>query len=386
MKIGDFGIAKSTLTELTVLQTTVGTLGYQAPEILGFVAARNAHHYDEKCDIWSFGCVLFEICTGSMLFRSLHDLQSFCQSEKFRNFPIDLEAMLFKYLHSLLQCSPTDRPNAEEALRLGEEWFQSVTSSDVADQQEPTQQSMTMQLKAGKASFRPRTSTESVESVDSAYQTVVSTMESPASLHRQRNVYFGPEIADVICVLHPRSPMALNAVQATMLAAPDCILQNDDLDNVTGNTLAEYLEIGSRKRAIVLRLSLSVKAPGDGFRFGRHPPTCDVVLTENVHNELVGDIHFKIFINQRGRLLIEDCSTHGTYLDDEEVESKDKGVSGAKPVRRLLRNGTRRVLRDGAIINVVVGPGARRERIKFMVRIPDRKQYQNIYETRVVPR
>lgn len=46
-----FGLVKEN-TESKWLEDRIGTLYYMAPEMLD-------RKYDEKCDIWSIGCILY---------------------------------------------------------------------------------------------------------------------------------------------------------------------------------------------------------------------------------------------------------------------------------------------------------------------------------------
>lgn len=55
IKIGDFGLAKELSSRSKLAQTNVGTPYYMAPEII------NERDYDEKSDIWSLGCLLYEL-------------------------------------------------------------------------------------------------------------------------------------------------------------------------------------------------------------------------------------------------------------------------------------------------------------------------------------
>ena len=56
IKIGDFGISKI-LDGTSYATTMAGTLLYMAPEIVKGIK------YTNKIDIWSLGCILYEICT-----------------------------------------------------------------------------------------------------------------------------------------------------------------------------------------------------------------------------------------------------------------------------------------------------------------------------------
>ena len=56
IKIGDFGLAKELSGRSKLAQTSkVGTPYYMAPEIM------HEKEYDERSDIWSLGCLLYEL-------------------------------------------------------------------------------------------------------------------------------------------------------------------------------------------------------------------------------------------------------------------------------------------------------------------------------------
>ncbi|MGH9384141.1 MAG: serine/threonine-protein kinase, partial [Vicinamibacterales bacterium] len=69
VKILDFGLAKvetataDTTAGMTKTGTTVGTLSYMSPE------QARGEHVDQRTDIWAFGAMLFEMCTGRQPFR-----------------------------------------------------------------------------------------------------------------------------------------------------------------------------------------------------------------------------------------------------------------------------------------------------------------------------
>lgn len=54
-KLGDLNVSKVLEGKFATTQT--GTPYYTSPEIW------NGKKYDSKCDVWSFGCVLYELCT-----------------------------------------------------------------------------------------------------------------------------------------------------------------------------------------------------------------------------------------------------------------------------------------------------------------------------------
>ncbi len=62
LKIGDFGISKLLDSSVQNCQTSAGTPSYMAPEMV------ESQDYSFKADIWSLGCVIYEICSLERLF------------------------------------------------------------------------------------------------------------------------------------------------------------------------------------------------------------------------------------------------------------------------------------------------------------------------------
>jgi serine/threonine-protein kinase len=64
VKIVDFGLAKlGSLSKLTMVGTTMGTVGYMSPEQAA------GDEIDHRADIWALGVVLYEMLSGRMPFR-----------------------------------------------------------------------------------------------------------------------------------------------------------------------------------------------------------------------------------------------------------------------------------------------------------------------------
>lgn len=68
-KLGDFGLAKSLEHEIEFATTCVGTPYYMSPEIL------LDKPYTPLCDIWSLGCVIYELCALHPPFQAKTHLQ-----------------------------------------------------------------------------------------------------------------------------------------------------------------------------------------------------------------------------------------------------------------------------------------------------------------------
>jgi len=64
IKIGDLGVAKMLNQTANFAHTVVGTPYYLSPELC------EEKPYNHKSDIWSLGCVLYELCTLKHPFES----------------------------------------------------------------------------------------------------------------------------------------------------------------------------------------------------------------------------------------------------------------------------------------------------------------------------
>ncbi|OQR81880.1 serine/threonine-protein kinase Nek5-like [Thraustotheca clavata] len=62
--LGDFGIAKSLDTSSGLAQSLIGSPAYMSPEIF------EGKMYGYKADVWSLGCILYELLTSRCPFRA----------------------------------------------------------------------------------------------------------------------------------------------------------------------------------------------------------------------------------------------------------------------------------------------------------------------------
>jgi len=110
IKIADFGYARYIETQ-DLAETTCGTPLYMAPEVL------QSQKYDSKADLWSVGCIMYEMLTGRVPFAAQTHYQLF---EKIKSqevaIPIDLNISdeCRDLLLRLLKKTPTDRISFEE--------------------------------------------------------------------------------------------------------------------------------------------------------------------------------------------------------------------------------------------------------------------------------
>ncbi|KAG0133632.1 kinase-like domain-containing protein, partial [Tuber indicum] len=124
VKLGDFGTSKRILTQdTTALDTQVATRVYGAPEVLGLDSNSETSRYTNSVDIWSLGCVVYELLVGARLFVS--ECQVSCYyfgklpfpEDKLKGLSPPTDEVGISFLKRMLAIQPKNRPNAAGALR-----------------------------------------------------------------------------------------------------------------------------------------------------------------------------------------------------------------------------------------------------------------------------
>lgn len=113
LKIGDFGIARVLDGTLHNAESVVGTPYYMSPEICQNLP------YSFKSDVWSLGCVLFELCTLEHPFKSpnLLNLVYKIVHEDPGPIPSKYSPELQDLVLLLLQKRVSDRPTLDELIQ-----------------------------------------------------------------------------------------------------------------------------------------------------------------------------------------------------------------------------------------------------------------------------
>ncbi|XP_051939104.1 serine/threonine-protein kinase Nek5-like isoform X4 [Hippocampus zosterae] len=113
VKLGDFGIARMLTHTLELARTCVGTPHYLSPEIC------ESRPYNNKTDIWSLGCVLYELCTLRHPFEgnSLSQLVSKICRGRFNPVPARYSYDLRLLIAQLFKVNPRDRPSVSSILQ-----------------------------------------------------------------------------------------------------------------------------------------------------------------------------------------------------------------------------------------------------------------------------
>ncbi|XP_072310800.1 serine/threonine-protein kinase Nek2 [Eucyclogobius newberryi] len=156
VKLGDFGLARILNHDTSFAKTFVGTPYYMSPEQM------NQMSYNEKSDIWSLGCLLYELCALSPPFTASNqrELAEKIREGRFRRIPYryseHLNTLLCKMLHlkdylrpsveSILQSSLLSEAVSEEQRRV-QEMVQKKSADLDCRRQSPTASEATLQLR-----------------------------------------------------------------------------------------------------------------------------------------------------------------------------------------------------------------------------------------------
>ena len=112
VKLGDFGIARVLEYSQQFCNTQIGTPYYLSPEIC------QGKNYNSKTDIWSLGCILYEMCTLKHAFdaANLNALIMNIVTGRPAPIPRQYSSDLRDLVDKMLTKDPTKRPNIKQIL------------------------------------------------------------------------------------------------------------------------------------------------------------------------------------------------------------------------------------------------------------------------------
>ncbi|EDR00959.1 uncharacterized protein LACBIDRAFT_145454, partial [Laccaria bicolor S238N-H82] len=113
VKLGDFGLSKA-LAQASFANTYVGTPYYMSPELMQEKA------YDSKSDIWSLGCLIYELCALKPPFheaKTHSELSILIRNGRIPPLPRGYSQALFGVIKAMLNLNPAMRPSAAQLLQ-----------------------------------------------------------------------------------------------------------------------------------------------------------------------------------------------------------------------------------------------------------------------------
>ena len=116
IKLGDFGLSRILNQDISFAVSRVGTPYYMSPEQIDNIK------YNEKSDIWSLGCFLYELTTLHPPFEAkTHlNLARKIKSGKMDLIPNFYSQKLNELINSLMNINPNQRPNIKEIIGISE--------------------------------------------------------------------------------------------------------------------------------------------------------------------------------------------------------------------------------------------------------------------------
>ena len=114
-KIADFGLtSKGTSKNLVTTNAARGKECYRAPELL----RDSESGYNNKSDIWSFGCIAYELFTGRKPFSNDFEVWQYGVTKRSpKMYFKGLDDLTKHYIYGLLEVDPVKRPSARTLLK-----------------------------------------------------------------------------------------------------------------------------------------------------------------------------------------------------------------------------------------------------------------------------
>lgn len=214
---------------------------------------------------------------------------------------------------------------------------------------------------------RPSLASNKYQYVDDSYWVATQLVVDPRRLGQPNSGLNNEDLADICCILHPSSLPAYRAAALIHEQWPEnTINSRSNVKIREKNPTQEEVnmlkldEEGLKSCDLALRLSARLRDPVGGWVFGRHVSRCDFVIGKQELTRRISNIHFRIYINEYGIIMLEDQSTNGTAVDGVLLRGKEK--ENGKDYRHTIDN--------GSVITLTMVPPE--EDYRFTVRIPQR--------------
>lgn len=112
VKLGDFGLSKQLGPEQHLATTFLGSPSYMSPELI------TDKPYTLKSDIWSLGCIMYELCALNVPFPARDQVQLFSKikSGRYSPIPSQYSPELRQVIDMCLQMDPYRRPDTAALL------------------------------------------------------------------------------------------------------------------------------------------------------------------------------------------------------------------------------------------------------------------------------
>ena len=113
VKLGDFGLSRMMGDESMFAQTHVGTPYYMSPEQI------QEQRYNEKSDIWSAGCVIYEMLSLRAPFEATNQIQLAYKIKlgKIERIPSHYSDEIFQVVQSMISLDPQRRPSVKHLMK-----------------------------------------------------------------------------------------------------------------------------------------------------------------------------------------------------------------------------------------------------------------------------
>ena len=118
LKLGDLGLGRAMSSQTLEAYSRVGTPLYMSPEVL------DGSGYNTKSDVWSLGCIAYELCALKSPFRkedtkmSLYDLFQSIKAGKYPPIPDRYSYKLKLLIDSIIKVNPVERLDIEQIVKI----------------------------------------------------------------------------------------------------------------------------------------------------------------------------------------------------------------------------------------------------------------------------